>query len=99
MQVRFHEAARDELRAAARWYEAEREGLGEEFLSAVGQLIERAALGSSPGLKAAEFRKNTQKLFLKRFPYTIYFETRAASLIIWAVAHGKRKPGYWRKRS
>ena len=98
MQIRFHEAARDELRAAAQWYEAEREGLGEEFLSAVGQLIERSARGDLPGLTATEFRRDVRKLFLKRFPYTVYFETRTDELVIWAVAHGRRKPGYWRTR-
>ena len=48
-----------------------------------------------PGSAAPEFRKQIRKLFVGRFPYTIYFETRTSEVIVWAVAHGRRKPGYW----
>jgi hypothetical protein len=51
-RIQFHESALDEFREAARWYERQRQGLGEEFLEAVETLLERAASDQLPGLAA-----------------------------------------------
>jgi hypothetical protein len=39
-----------------------------------------------------------RKALLKRFPYAVYFELRDEECVVWAVAHGRRRPGYWRGR-
>ena len=97
--VSFHEAAQNELREAARWYEREREGLGEEFLLAVETAIERAARGDLPGLAASEASQpGTRRILLQRFPYTVHFDMREGEMFVWAVAHQRRRPGYWRTR-
>ena len=99
LRVSFHEAARDELREAARWYEREREGLGEEFLLAVETAVERAARGELPGLAAAEASKpGTRRILLQRFPYAVHFDMNQSAVFVWAVAHRRRRPGYWRTR-
>jgi plasmid stabilization system protein ParE len=98
--IEFHEAARDELREAARWYEARLEGLGEEFLEAVEAALERVACGELPGLAPQEQgRPETRRLLMQRFPYAIHFDMGEGSLFVWAVAHEKRRPGYWRRRA
>lgn len=98
--IEFHEAARDELREGARWYETRLEGLGEELLEAVEAALERAARGALPGLAPQEpGRPATRRILLQRFPYTIHFEMGEGSLFVWAVAHEKRRPGYWRGRA
>jgi len=43
-RIEFHEFARDEYIAAARWYEDRQEGLGREFADAIESLVERAAM-------------------------------------------------------
>jgi hypothetical protein len=35
---------------------------------------------------------------LKKFPYLVVFREYPDHLFIVAVAHGHRRPGYWRKR-
>ncbi len=98
-RISFHEAARDELREAARWYEREREGLGEEFLQTVDTAIERVARGELPGLAAAETgQPGTRRILLQRFPYTVHFDLGQTEMFVWAVAHQRRRPGYWRTR-
>src|SRR5207253_1303096 len=98
--IEFHEAARDELREAARWYETRLEGLGEEFLEAVELALERAVRGELPGMAPQEQgRPETRRLLLQRFPYSIHFDTNEGKLYVWAVAHEKRRPGYWRGRA
>ena len=40
----------------------------------------------------------TRRFVLNRFPYAVVYRAEAARALIVAVAHGKRRPGYWRAR-
>lgn len=40
----------------------------------------------------------TRRFVLHRFPYSVVYRTDGASSLIVAIAHAKRKPGYWRSR-
>lgn len=99
-RIRFHEAARDEYLDAARRYENARPGLGEEFRAEVDAYVERAAAGSLPGSPPPSVQgRQIRKLPLHRFPYVLHFESRGDEFLVWAVAHTKRRPGYWRRRN
>jgi toxin ParE1/3/4 len=37
-------------------------------------------------------------LLIKRFPYQLIYRVEADTITVYAVAHLKRKPGYWRDR-
>ena len=39
------------------------------------------------------------KSFFKRFPFNIVYEIRQTEIVIVAVAHHKRRPGYWSQRA
>ena len=94
-RVEFHEFARDEYIAAARWYEDRQEGLGREFTEAIDSLVERAADDRLPGLAGDTPSPGAMKLLEPRFGYAIYFELTEDVMYVWAVAHGRRRPGYW----
>lgn len=98
--VRFIEEAADEAAAAADWYDRERDGLGAEFSDAVDaaiDLIEEDVLPLSP-LPGASAAKGAKRLILKRFPYDVVVVERSNAVIVVAVAHHSRIPGYWRDR-
>lgn len=97
-QIEFHEFARDEYIAAARWYEDRQPGLGREFMDAIESLVERAAEDRLPGLTGGTPSPGTMKLLEPRFGYAIYFELSGDLMFVWAVAHGRRRPGYWWER-
>jgi toxin ParE1/3/4 len=40
----------------------------------------------------------TRRFILNRFPYSLVYKTDATHALIVAIAHAKRKPGYWRPR-
>ena len=94
-RIDFHEFARDEYIAAARWYEERQEGLGREFMDAVEALTERVADDRLPGLAGGAPSSAVMKLLERRFGYAIYFELSDDVMYVWAVAHGHRRPGYW----
>lgn len=40
----------------------------------------------------------TRRFILNRFPYGLVYKTNGTYSLIVAMAHAKRKPGYWRSR-
>jgi toxin ParE1/3/4 len=97
---RFHREAEREVTDAADWYEREREGLGAEFLDAVqaqvADLRRLPTIGSPVPLR----RKGValRRVWLARFPYALVFAELGDEFVIFAVAHGHRRPTYWRRR-
>ena len=67
----------------------------EMFLDELDRAIER--IGDHPG-QFREYAFGTRRMVLQRFPYLILFRETAAGVEIVAVAHGRRRPGYWRDR-
>ena len=85
---------------AARWYETHRAGLGTEFLDAVDRAVTRIPeaprMGSMvPGIKDEAIRRRP----VRRFPYHVVYVELPDRLQILAVAHDRRRPGYWVGRS
>ncbi len=99
MRIRFHPAARDELREAAAWYERAMPGLGEQFHREVERILDVLSARAAPGLQVRTASgRAIERVFLNRFPYAIYFESLEEDCVIWAIAHGRRRPYYWRGR-
>jgi len=71
------------------WYEDQKEGLGEEFLSEL--VIYYKKLESTP-TAFSKIKKNYRQAALKRFPYVIVFEIIKTEVIIYAVFHASRNP-------
>jgi hypothetical protein len=40
----------------------------------------------------------TRKFVLQRFPFAIVYREREAGIQVLAIAHGHRRPGYWKNR-
>lgn len=84
--------AKEEIREAAAYYEACREGLGKAFLSNVEAAV--AKLSDAP-LRFRRLSGRFRRCLVKRFPYGIIYAVEPGGIFIAAVMHLKRKPGYW----
>lgn len=85
-----------ELIESARYYAQEANAeLGQAFLSeferSVELLLEHPKFG-------AVWRGATRRLPLRRFPYSIVYELREDEVRVIAVAHQRRRPGFWKDR-
>lgn len=93
--VVIHPDARKEIEDSAAYYEQQRPGLGREFRLefeiALGRIID------FPQLYAIE-EEDYRACPMHRFPYTLYYADLPQHLWLVAVAHQRRKPGYWRRR-
>ena len=93
----FAPAARAEFEAAAEWYETHADGLGERFVSCVGEIIGRIE-ASPAGFPIWDGDRRFRRAVAQRFPYVIFFRDFPDSIEVTAVAHAARDPEYWLKR-
>jgi len=98
--VRLSREAREELLEAARRYGAVRPELRQDFLAAVDDVLADVVryaqhLGTPPGVDPA---LGVKRVFMKRFPYSVYFVELPTRFRILAFAHARRRPFYWRDR-
>jgi hypothetical protein len=98
--VRFDPAARLETFEAAEWYDAQRTGLGAEFLGALARTIDLARRRSVPGAPVAGLGdlEGVRRVPVPRFPYQLVMIVSADELVIVAVMHERRRPAYWTDR-
>jgi hypothetical protein len=91
----FHSEAEEELLESALFYDSRVKGLGESFTSevqrAVEMIREHPDLGSPLGSKV-------RRVLVRRFPYNMIYRHDANRIFILAVAHQRRRPGYWHHR-
>lgn len=95
MRLEFHPAARDEFVAAATYYNAAVPGLGDRFLLAVRRATD--LLLRHPGAGTVR-RGNARRVLVTGFPYDVVYQIREDVMEVLAVAHQRRRPGYWRNR-
>ena len=93
--VEFHPLAADEAQAAERWYRERNETASGQFQReldrAIGRISEQPEAGSP-------YLSNTRRVLLRRFPFVVVYRVRGDNVQIVAVAHARRRPGYWRAR-
>lgn len=90
--VNYDDAAEDELLNAVGYLELRANGLGRQFFAEVrraGDLI--AQFPES----AVEILPGIRKRLLRKFPYSLIYTIGRDGVLILAVAHHSRRPGYW----
>ncbi len=93
----LHAEAEKEFEEAIQTYEAQRTGRGSDFRAAVDKAIR--AIQKNPRMHAQYKNTDYRKCVVQRFPYVMYYMDLDAVIWIAAVAHGKRRPGYWMSRT
>ena len=96
MNVRVGGPASDELGEAVRWYEGQSDGLGVAFLEAVQRVISRIETHPEIGARVAD-QQDTRRVLVTGFPYQLVYIVKPTEVVVVAVAHLKRRPGYWRR--
>jgi plasmid stabilization system protein ParE len=99
-RVRFEDEADAEYRLAGQYYEELREHLGLEFFDAVDatidHILERPRAGSLVPRMPPDLP--VRRRAVTRFPYHVVYLETPSQIRILAIAHDRRKPGYWKNR-
>jgi len=97
--LRIGEEAYAEMAEAARWYDAQRVGLGGEFLAAIDAAFALIEGNPNKGSRAPSIPdEDIRRVFVRRFPHQVIYIQLPDRIQVLAVAHERRRPGYWEGR-
>jgi plasmid stabilization system protein ParE len=92
----MHPQAAEEAAAAREWYAARSERAAERFVAELDDAMEHII--DSPN-QWPPYLRGTRQYTLRHFPYLVVYQATETTVRIIAVAHGRRKPGYWKSRT
>ncbi|MGD1002619.1 MAG: type II toxin-antitoxin system RelE/ParE family toxin [Candidatus Brocadiia bacterium] len=95
MDIRFLTTAQRELDDAIEYYSAESPGLGERFLL---EILNTLDLIRQYPAAWPSYTDNTRRCQTRRFPYGVVYQVLDSEILVVAVAHLHRAPGYWTDR-
>jgi len=92
----FHSEAESEHLESVKYYESRRAGLGARYLQEFDDVMARVL--ERPLSFRVERYPDIRRAFLKAFPYQLVYRVVGVDVQILAVAHTRRRPGYWSGR-
>lgn len=93
--ARFLAPARAEFLAEVTYYNTLRAGSGAQFATAVEEAVARAVAFPESG---SPLVAGTRRVYTKGFPFSIVYRSEPETIVVVAVAHQARHPGYWQGR-
>lgn len=94
--VSFDPDARAEFLATVEYYEECQTGLGRRLRTAVEKELDHVC---EMPFRFRVLHTPFRNCLVPMFPYSIIFTIEPTSILVIALAHAKRKPGYWHDRS
>ena len=94
-RLEYLDEALDEAEQAARWYADRSPTAAAGFADELD--VAAAAIGQAPETWPP-YDHGTRRFLLRRFPYFLVYRVEPERVVIVAVAHAHRRPGYWKDR-
>lgn len=92
MRIAFRRGVGDDLADAYGWYEHQRPGLGDDFLTSVDASLD--IIGKFPEMFAAAHRE-VRRALVARFPFAVFYLVEPERVVVLAVLHTARDPRSW----
>ena len=92
MEIVLSPSSKNEVKAAAKYYETQMAGLGEAFIASL-----RAGLLHIHNYPQASvtIKNNYRRHLLTRFPFGVIYRIDGNTIFVAAVMHLRKKPDYW----
>ena len=94
-RVRIRPEAELEIEEAFEHYRKENPPIADRFLIEIRSSVKK--IQRNPKLYPP-YTKNTRRRVLGSFPYSVVYQEKQEIILIVAIAHAKRREGYWSKR-
>ena len=95
-RVRLDPRAEEDARRAFLWYAERRAAAAADFQAVLTRAVEDL---TETALAWPEKELGVRARVLDRYPYTLFYRVAEDAVLVVAVAHQKRMPGYWRRRA
>lgn len=97
MILRLHRLAVTEIDHEVDYYESCQAGLGEALEDEIDAALEMILRFPTAAPQWRD-RSDIRVAILDRFPFTLPHQIGAQSIVVLALAHTSRRPGYWGRR-
>ena len=94
-QPEIHPSALEELKSAINWYLEQNETAALKFAAELNRAMD-LVVAAPQRWPAGEL--GSRKFVLRRFPFAIVYWEKHDVVQVLAIAHGHRRPGYWKDR-
>ena len=78
------------------WYENKKQGLGEEFLTSVGNALQ--VIQRNPAAYRIRYKGKVRAILVDRFPYLVLYALDNRDIKVISVFNMSRSPEVWKKR-
>jgi toxin ParE1/3/4 len=95
-RYRFHPEARIEIRSITAWYRERSREAARGFTEVIAEGIQ--SIRDRPEAWPTWRRGGVRRRVLHRYPYSIFYVFEEDEVVIVAIAHQRRRPGYWLPR-
>ncbi len=95
-ELRLHPDAIAEAQAAREWYEHRNPIAAESFMQEFDHAIQ--SINQFPD-RWSPYSHGTRRFLLRRFPFFVVYQSGDGVIEVLAVAHGSRRPEYWKTRT
>ena len=96
MTILLRLEAEADLEEARNWYEAQRTGLGDEFIEEVDVVLQRVGRASQ---QFPKIHGEVRRALVRRFPFAVYFLREGRRSVVVGVLHQRRDPAEWQRRA
>ncbi len=93
--VRYHQGASADVKSAVAWYRGRSPKAASDFVEELDRAVD--TIREAPE-RWPMGKNNTRRFLLWRFPFSVIYSVQEGVIVIWAVAHGSRRPEYWTRR-
>ncbi len=95
MKVILSEGAKRDFNDGLRWYRKQSDQAADNFIK---RTLETARLIAADPTRYRQVLPGIRSLHYKKYPYSLIYRILPDTIKVYAVAHEKRRPGYWKRR-
>lgn len=95
MRVQLADGAKRDFADGLRWYRKRSDRAANHFVEEINDAITKILKDPA---RNRQIRPDIRTIRIKRYPYSLIYLIHPDAIIIVAVAHSKRRPGYWSRR-
>jgi plasmid stabilization system protein ParE len=95
VNIRLLLPADEEFAEAVLWYYNESPSTARRFKNVIEESIRAVAANPT---RYRKYSRNIRVKVVRGFPYSIFFSIDPTEIVVTAIAHDAREPGYWQHR-
>jgi toxin ParE1/3/4 len=95
VELELHPQVVREARAIRLWYRRRSPAAAIGFIAELDRAVDAILRGPDV---YAEYLHGTRRYVMQRYPFSVIFRSRPSSILVVAIAHSKKRPGYWWRR-